>query len=164
MSRDRHHNIGNSFRSLLFFARLRVHREYILDALCGLWKEWLEYKHIGLKFNQPRRGYIYFFRILKKQNVFKIGRTKTEPAKRMATVALSERTELQIHDWIMIDHYDIIEKELHSAFQSFRLIREWFEISPEQIHEAIHIYSLTDSKSKVLSDIREQEEFYGKFA
>ncbi len=138
-------------------------REYILDALCGLWKEWLEYKHIGLKFNRPQRGYVYFVRLAQKKNVFKIGRTKTEPEKRMASVALRERTELEIHDWIMINHYDIIEKELHAAFQPSCLMREWFEISPDHIQEAINVYSLTDPKAKVLSVSLEQEELDGKF-
>jgi len=118
--------------------------KYGLNVLCSLWKEWLEYKHIGLKFNRPRRGYVYFFRLPQKQNVFKIGRTKTDPEKRLASVATRERTSLEIHDWMKIDHYDIIGKELHDALTSSRLMREWFEVSPSEIGEAIRVYCLTD--------------------
>ncbi|NVM20428.1 MAG: GIY-YIG nuclease family protein [Desulfobacterales bacterium] len=129
-------------------------RDYILNALCSLWKEWLEYKHIGLKFDRPKRGYVYFFRLPQKQNVFKIGRTRTDPEKRIASVATRERTNLEIHDWMRIDHYDIIEKELHDAFHSSRLMREWFEVPPAEIDEAIRVYCLTDSTAEVRSILR----------
>ena len=147
-----------------FLPNYAQQRDNILEALCGLWREWLEYKHIGLKFNQPKRGYIYFFRLPQKQNVFKIGRTLSEPKKRMASVSARERTDLEIHDWIRIDHYDIIEKELHNAFHSSRLMREWFEVSTNEIDEAIRIYCLTDSEAEVYSILREEEEYDGRFS
>ena len=120
-----------------------------MNALCSLWKEWLEYKHIGLKFNRPKRGYVYFFRLTKKHNIFKIGRTKTNPEKRMASVATQERTSLEIYNWMKIDHYEIIEKELHDAFNSSRLVREWFEVPLAEIDEAIRVYHLTDPTAEV---------------
>lgn len=139
-------------------------RDYILDALCGLWKEWLGYKHIGLKYNRPKKGYVYFFRLPQKQNVFKIGRTSTKPEKRLISVAARERTDLEIYDWIKIDHYDIIEKELHNSFQVSRLMREWFEIPTGDLDEAIRIYCLTDSKAEVHSILREEEQYDSRFA
>jgi hypothetical protein len=139
-------------------------RDYILESLSSLWKEWLEYKHIGIRFNRPKRGYVYFFRLPQKQDVFKIGRTTMEPGKRLVSVAAQERTDLEIHDWIRIDHYDIIEKEIHNAFSASRLMREWFEVSPGKVDEAIRIYSLTDSTSEVYSILREEEEYNGRFA
>ena len=82
----------------------------------------------------------------------------------MASVAASEKTELQIYDWVKINHYDIIEKELHKVFKTACLMREWFEIPESEIDDAIHSYSKTDSSAEIFSIIREEEVFYGKFA
>jgi hypothetical protein len=146
-----------------FLPNYAQHRDYIIEALSNLWKEWLEYKHIGLKYNRSKRGYVYFFRLPHRQNVFKIGRTTTAPEKRMASVATSEKTDLQIYDWIKINHYDIIEKELHAAFKPSCLMREWFELPTSEIDKAIHIYSQTDQSAEIYSIIREEEVFDGKF-
>lgn len=149
------------YKFLPHYAR---NRDYILEAACRLWREWLEYKYIGLKYGRPKNGYVYFFHLPQKKDVFKIGRTRIHPEKRLAAVAAQERTDLKIYDWIKLDHYNIIEKELHSVFQPWRLMREWFEIHASEIDEAVRIYSLTDSAAEVYSFRREEEEYDGKFA
>lgn len=133
-------------------------REHTQTELCSLWKEWLQYKHIGLRFSRPKRGYVYFLRLENEDGIFKIGRTQQDPGKRAWDVARQERAKVVLHDWMLIDHYDIIEKELHTAFKNKQIMREWFRVDVNQIDEAIYAYSLTDSTCKVQSRKEEDEE------
>lgn len=130
----------------------------ILQSLCQLWQEWLEYKHIGLKYEQIQRGYVYFFRLKKKTNIFKIGRTQKELENRLTSVANSEKAELELYDYILINHYNIIEKELHEAFKNNRIMREWFELSPFVLSDAILLYKFTDSSAQIFSEDEESYE------
>jgi hypothetical protein len=140
----------------------------ILQALIQLWKEFLEYKHIGLKFNKPERGYVYCFQI-RGVNTFKIGKTAKDPLRRKMQIEIAEKVELDVYNWIEIDNYSIIESELKKAFGNKHLQKEWFTFGDcrkikgtkryycHDIYDALYLYRRTDSKSKLYKPIEDDE-------
>ena len=132
-------------------------------ALVELWKEWICYKHIGLKFNAAPVGYIYFFNIPGK-NVFKIGRTALNPETRKLQVEAQEKVNLEIYNWIKIKNYDLIETELKNAFRKYQIQREWFQFEYVgdnfclEIDEAIECYSKTSEDYETMKPIGEDDE------
>jgi hypothetical protein len=135
----------------------------ILSSLISLWLEYLEYKHIGLKFNKPEIGFVYFFKH-KGKNAFKIGKTKKDPIIRKAQIEIAEKIDLYIYNWIKIKRYSIIESELKQAFKKFQIQKEWFQFKYYnvknngeeyclEINEAIKLYSHTDDECLLYKDI-----------
>ena len=141
-----------------FLPRYAKDKDYIVEALSELWKEWLGYKHIGLKYEKPKRGYVYVIKLENEDNIFKIGRTQKTPKERLLEVARKEKAKVVLHDWIQIDFYDIIEKELHVVFKKDQLMREWFKVDKKEIDKAIYIYSFTDETCIVGSRQEDEED------
>ncbi len=133
-----------------------------IEALIILWQEYLEYKQIGLKFNEPEIGFVYFLKV-KGHNAYKIGKTKKDPLVRLAQIASNEKVELDIFNWLKIKHYSLIEFELKQTFRKYQIQREWYKfkyvgisINGEEfcseLSEAIHIYSHTDYECVLFKD------------
>jgi len=136
-----------------------MRREEVVLALIELWKEWLVYNQIGLKFNEPEKGYVYFFKV-RGENAFKIGKTKKDPNFRKSQIEANEKIRLYIFNWMYINNYSIIESELKSSFKQFQIQREWYEFEFYgmgknkveyclEIKIAIELYSKTDPTSKL---------------
>jgi hypothetical protein len=82
----------------MFLSSGAKNREWLVKTLSDTWREWLEYKHIGLKYGVPKRGYVYFFKLENEENIFKIGRTSTSPEERMLSVSIKERAKIVMFD------------------------------------------------------------------
>lgn len=137
--------------------------DYLIVSLVGLWKEWISYKHIGLKYNDGETGYVYFLNP-KGKNVFKIGKTKREPLVRKTQIEISEKIELNIFNWIKLENYSIIEAELKQAFKKYQIQKEWYQFDSygitkngreicREIEEAIFFYSKTDKHCKLYKKV-----------
>jgi len=124
----------------------------VIEALCSLWREWITYKHIGLRYDEPAFGYVYFFNLIAKPSIYKVGRTSIPPYEYLRSVESREKAKFEIFSWMKIKNYDLIEKELHAAFQKNRMAREFFELSKEEIYAAISIYKLTDEHCELFPD------------
>lgn len=134
----------------------------VFSSLVELWKEWICYKHIGLKFNEAPTGYIYFFRIPEKK-VFKIGRTTLHPQARKSQVETQEKVNLEIYNWMKTTNYDLIETELKSAFRKYQIQREWFQFefvgnnTCIEIDEVINCYSKISKDFEIMRPINDKE-------
>ena len=137
--------------------------DIVFQALVDLWKEWLQYQHIGLKYKKPEKGYVYFLK-LKGENAFKIGKTKKDPIIRKSQVEIKEKVDLYLFNWLYLDNYSIIESELKNAFKKFQIQKEWYQFKHYgttkrgkeiciEIEEAIDVYSNTDNTCKFYKKI-----------
>jgi hypothetical protein len=139
--------------------------DHILDSLTSLWSEYLEYKHIGLKFNEPEIGFMYFLKA-RGENAFKIGKTKKDPIIRKSQIETTEKIDLYIYNWMKIKHYSIIESELKQSFKKYQIQKEWYQFEHYgvtkdneefclEIREAIKLYSHTDEECVLYKDLYE---------
>lgn len=133
------------------------------SALLKLWKEWLEYEHIGLKFNTGERGYVYFLK-LRGENLFKIGKTKKEPIIRKTQIEIKEKIQLYIYNWIYLENYSLVEAELKRAFKKYQIQKEWYKLEHYgvakdkneyclEIDESLEVYAKTDNNFKIYKNI-----------
>lgn len=132
--------------------------EVILETMIEFWKEWLVENHIGLRFSEGKRGYVYFFNI-EGQNAFKVGRTTQHPEARKRDVQSEAKVEINTFNWLHIENYDTIENELKKAFLPKKHSREWFEVDEMHINEAIILYSKTDPKCELFRELSKKEIF-----
>ncbi len=135
--------------------------EVIIETMIDIWKEWLKENHIGLRFHQGKRGYVYFFNI-QGQTAFKVGRTTQHPEARKRDVQSEAKTELNSFNWLHIENYDVIENELKKAFSPQNYSREWYEIDDMHVNEAIILYRKTDSLCTLMREPTETEIFHSE--
>ena len=127
-------------------------KNYVLESLCNLWKEWIAYKHIGLQYAEPTPGYVYFLNLIAEPSIYKIGRTSRPPLEYLHSIESREKAKFEACKWIKIRNYDLIEKELHTFFKNNQVVREFFKLSKDQVDTAIEVYQLIDEDSKVFPD------------
>lgn len=130
-----------------------------LGALRKFWVAWYHANHPGLEFSKEM-GCVYFFR-LQGTDIYKIGRT-SNVSQRKINVEAEARGKVICVNWIYTSWPGVIEKDLHKALGKYRRLGgEWFNLSEEQVEEAVMYASLFCEQSVIR---RAHRKFYSLWA
>lgn len=100
---------------------------------------------------QSTKGYLYI--IAGGKDIYKIGVTKSSPARRLAQLQTGNDRKLEIVKTYYRNDYKELERRLHRQFKHCRGNGEWFYIELDKIVHAIEGNTLMNSIGRVMASI-----------
>lgn len=105
----------------------------------------------------PCPGYIYLVNAVG-TNKFKIGKTGVSVVQRIACLQVGCPIQLRYVYHGCVENMSRTEKELHSFFNSFRLIGEWFSFTKANVKDCIELIRLVQVDEFILFKRQDEDE------